>query len=145
MLKSGTNDHSGGNGDDFSTLRFRTIDGINDNLINPTFNTTGSDMIRIAAPNFAPGTTNTPIGGLNPREIGNVVSSGPLAEAHDPTGLSAMMYVWGQFIDHGLDHRLSDGTDSIDITTIPPSDPKFQPAALFLQLASSRIEPTEIR
>src|SRR5579859_5627593 len=88
-----------------ATLTFRNLDGTDNNLENPTFNSAGSDMVRIAAPNYAPGTTNTPIDGPNPREISNVVSSGPLAENHDPTGLSAMMYVWGQFIDHDLDHR----------------------------------------
>ena len=81
-------------------------------------------MVRIAPANFAPDTTDTPIDGPNPREISNVVSSGPQAEAHDPTGLSAMMYVWGQFIDHDLDHTLPDGTTPIDIT-IPPGDPNF--------------------
>ena len=98
------------NSDSFSTLSFRTIDGTNNNLINPTFNTTGSDMIRIAAPKFAPGTKNTPIDGPNPREISNVVSSGLQAGTADTTGLSAMMYVCGQFIDHDLDHTLPDGT-----------------------------------
>jgi hypothetical protein len=110
------------NSDSFSTLSFRTIDGIANNLINPTFNTTGSDMIRIAAPNFTPGTTNTPIDGTNPREISDVVSSGPQAEAHDPTCLSATMDTWGH-----------------------PAIPISQRAALFPCLASSRIQPTEIR
>jgi peroxidase len=105
-------------------LSFRTIDGSGNNVGDPTFNSTGSDMVRIAPANFAPDTTDTPIDGPNPREISNVVSSGPQAEAHDPTGLSAMMYVWGQFIDHDLDHTLPDGTTPIDIT-IPPGDPNF--------------------
>jgi peroxidase len=105
-------------------LSFRTIDGSDNNQNDPTFNSTGSDMVRIAPANFAPDTTDTPIDGPNPREISNVVSSGPQAEAHDPTGLSAMMYVWGQFIDHDLDHTLPDGTTPIDIT-IPPGDPNF--------------------
>jgi peroxidase len=132
MLTFKTINDSTDNSDGFSTLSFRTIDGSNNNLINPTFNTTGSDMIRIAAPNFAPGTTNTPIDGPNPREISNVVSSGPRAETTDPTGLSAMMYAWGQFIDHDLDHTLPDGTNNIDIT-IPSGDPNlWQPAGLFL-------------
>jgi len=110
--------------DSFSTLSFRTIDGTANNLINPTFNTTGSDMIRIAVPKFAPGTKNTPIDGPSPREISNVVSSGLQAETADTTGLSAMMYVCGQFIDHDLDHTLPDVTNNIDIT-IPPGDPNF--------------------
>jgi peroxidase len=118
--------------DSFSTLSFRTIDGCNNNLINQTFDSTGSDTIRIASTHFAPGTTNTPIEGPNPREISDVVSSGSQAETTDPTGLSAMMYAWRQFIDHDLDHTLRDGTNNIDIT-IPSGDPNLrQPAGLFL-------------
>jgi Animal haem peroxidase len=105
-------------------LTFRTIDGSGNNQGDPTVNSTGGDMVRIAPANFATGTTDTPIDGANPREISNIVSSGPQAEAHDPTGLSAMMYVWGQFIDHDLDHTLPDGTTPIDII-IPPGDPNF--------------------
>jgi peroxidase len=130
MLTFKTIHWSSFNLDSFSTLSFRTIDGSNNNLINPTFNSTGSDTIRIAPAHFAPGTTNTRIEGPNPREISNVVSSGPQAETTDPTGLSAMMYAWGQFIDH--DHTLPDGTNNIDIT-IPSGDPNLrQPADLFL-------------
>ena len=129
--------------DSFSTLSFRTIDGTANNLINPTFNTTGSDMIRIAVPKFAPGTKNTPIDGPSPREISNVVSSGLQAGTADTTGLSAMMYVCGQFIDHDLDHTLPDGT--ISTSPFHPAIPISQPAALFLCLDSSWIQPTEIR
>ena len=103
-------------------LKFRTVDGSANNLADPTINSTGSDMIRIAPANFVTGTT-TPIDGPNAREISNVVSSGPQAEAHDPTGLSAMMYVWGQFIDHDSIIRCR-MINHIDIT-IPPGDPNF--------------------
>src|SRR6476620_3136620 len=96
-------------------LTIRTIDGSGNNQGDPTLNNTGGDMIRIGPANFAPGTTDTPIDGPNAREISNVVSSGPQAEAHDPTGLSAMMYVWGQFIDHAFDRTFAAGTNNIDI------------------------------
>ena len=119
-------------------LKFRTVDGSANNLADPTINSTGSDMIRIAPANFVTGTT-TPIDGPNAREISNVVSSGPQAEAHDPTGLSAMMYVWGQFIDHDLDHTLPDGTNHIDIT-IPPGDPNFA-AGSVIPLTRSTTDP----
>jgi peroxidase len=101
-------------------LRFRTFDGSDNNLADPTLNSTGSAMART----FQSPTAITLANGPNAREISNVVSSGPQAEAHDPNGLSAMMYVWGQFIDHDLDHTLPDGTNHIDIT-IPPGDPNF--------------------
>ena len=109
MLEFGTDDGSNNSGSS-SILGFRTIDGSDNNLDNPTYNSSaGSEMIRIAPANFAAGTFNTPIDGPNAREISNVVSSGPQAVEHDPTGLSAMMYVWGQFIDHDLDRTFADG------------------------------------
>ena len=79
---------------------------------------------RIAPANFAPGTTNGLIDAPNAREISDVVSSGDQAEDHDPNGLSAYMYVWGQFIDHDLDHTNVDGVNNINIS-IPANDPDF--------------------
>jgi peroxidase len=100
---------------------FRTADGSDNNA---EFNVAGSGESRIAPANFAPGTADTPIDGTNPRVISNTVSSGDQAENHDPTGLSAWMYVWGQFVDHDIDHSNSDETNRIDIT-IPKGDPDF--------------------
>jgi len=51
------------------------------NHVNPTFNSTGSAMVRDGSAHFVTG-TNTPLDGPNAREISNVVSSGPQAEAH---------------------------------------------------------------
>ncbi len=125
MLEFETDDGSNNSGSS-STLGFRTIDGSDNNLDNPTYNSSaGSEMIRIAPANFAAGTVNTPIDGPNAREISNVVSSGPQAVEHDSTGLSAMMYVWGQFIDHDLDRTFADGANNIDIA-VPSGDPDFQ-------------------
>jgi peroxidase len=103
-------------------FEFRTIDGSGNNLDNPLLNAAGSAEIRIAPANFAPGTVNGLIDATNAREISNVISSGPEAEASDPNGYSAWMYVWGQFIDHDLDLTATDGVNHIDIT-IPPGDP----------------------
>jgi peroxidase len=124
FMSFGTKDINKPNLDNTPAIDFRPIGGYGNNLENQAYNSAGSDMIRIAPANFAPGTTNTPIDGPNPREVSDVVSSGPQADATDPTGLSAMMYVWGQFIDHDLDHTLPDGTNNIDIT-IPEGDPNF--------------------
>jgi Animal haem peroxidase len=100
---------------------FRSVDGSGNNLDNPLFNAAGSSEIRIAA-KFAPGTTNGLLDAPNPREISNVVTSGPEAEASEPNGFSAWMYVWGQFIDHDLDLTATDGVNHIDIP-IPAGDP----------------------
>jgi peroxidase len=102
---------------------FRTFDGTDDNPTQPNWNAANSDETRIASANFLAGSADTPIDGPNAREISNVVASGPDAELTDPTGLSAMMYVWGQFIDHDLD-RNPVGDAHIDIP-IPSGDHTF--------------------
>ena len=94
---------------------YRPIDGSNADLKNAQYNTPGSSETRIAPANYAPDTTNGLISGPNSRDISNIVSSGPNSENHDPTGLSAFMYVWGQFIDHDIDHT-SPNDQPIDIT-----------------------------
>src|SRR4051812_47615703 len=101
---------------------FRTTDGSGNNVTNPQLSpvASSSDELRIAAANFLPGTADTPIDGPNAREISNVVSSGPGAELTDPGGASAMMYVWGQFIDHNLDLEAV-GSTPINIS-IPAND-----------------------
>ena len=100
---------------------FRSADGTGNN---GNFNVVDAAESRIAPANFAPGTTNGLIDAPNAREISNVVSSGERAEDHDPNGLSAWMYVWGQFIDHDMDHTNNDGINHIDIP-IPKDDPDF--------------------
>jgi peroxidase len=94
---------------------YRLIDGSNTDLTNPQYNTPGSPETRSAPANYAPGTTNDLISGPDPRDISNIVSSGPNSENHDPTGLSAFTYVWGQSIDHDIDHT-SPNDQPIDIT-----------------------------
>lgn len=115
-----------------STLltEFRTIDGSSNNLVDPQLGAVaGAEETRIAPANYLPGTTNDLIDAPNAREISNVVSSGPEAETPDPSGLSAWMYVWGQFIDHDLDHTATDGVNNIDIA-IPAGDPDLTGATI---------------
>jgi peroxidase len=113
---------------------FRTFNGSGNNLDDPALNpvTANSDELRIAPANFTPGTTETPIDGPEPRTISNVVSAGDAngdqAGATDPGGTSAMMYVWGQFIDHDLDLESVTGTDPINIT-VPSDDPTLTPGS----------------
>jgi len=106
---------------------FRTIDGSGNNLTNTLLNPVAgsSDELRIAPANYVRGTRDTPIDGPNAREISNVVSSGPNAQLLDPGGASAMMYVWGQFIDHDLDLE-NVGNTPINIS-IPSNDPDLTP------------------
>jgi Ca2+-binding RTX toxin-like protein len=110
-------------------LKFRTIDGSDNNLADPTLNQAGTDFARATPANFSDGVdAMTP--GPNPREISNIVSAqdgtgedGPHLMDDSGTALSGMMYAWGQFIDHDLDLEKSDTSTDISITV--PADDKF--------------------
>src|SRR5258705_12799327 len=56
----------------FRTLDFRTIDGSNNNLADPTLNQAGTDFARVGPAHFADG-FNEMTPGPNPREISNIV------------------------------------------------------------------------
>ena len=112
----------------FRTLDFRTIDGSNNNLADPTLNQAGTDFARVGPANFADG-FNEMTPGPNPREISNIVvaqedagEDGPHLTDDNGVALSGMMYAWGQFIDHDLDLQKSDTTKDISIP-IPAGDP----------------------
>jgi len=55
-----------------SEVQFRTIDGSNNNLANPTMNQAGTDFARVGPANFADGVSEM-TAGPNPREISNIV------------------------------------------------------------------------
>ena len=112
----------------FRTLDFRTIDGSDNNLADPTVNQAGTDFTRVGPANFADG-FNEMTTGPNPREISNIVvaqedagEDGPHLTDDNGVALSGMMYAWGQFIDHDLDLQKSDTTKDISIP-IPAGDP----------------------
>ena len=90
-------------------VHYRTIDGSNNNLADPTMNQAGTDFARVGPANFSDGiSAMTP--GPNPREISNILvaqadtgEDGPHLMDDNGVALSGMMYAWGQFIDHDLD------------------------------------------
>jgi peroxidase len=124
---------------------FRPIGGTGNNLDDPSLDTSpGSAELQIAPPNYAPGTTNGLIDGPNPRTISNVVSGGQSsdgqnADTNDPTGASAWLYAFGQFVDHDLDLE-SVGTTDISIP-VPNGDPNF-PGGTTIPLTRAITDPT---
>ena len=116
-------------------LQFRTIDGTGNNLSDPALNSTGTDFARVGPADFAvdpiTGLPDAPIlDGPNPRDISNIVVAGN-GNVPNPEGLSGLMYVWGQFIDHDLD-RMDQSTDpnqAINVTA-PATDPNFPGATI---------------
>jgi peroxidase len=116
-------------------MAYRTIDGTNNNQ---DFNTTSSDMARVGDAHFVDGISQ-PIETVNPRTVSNTIVGEGDANTPNPEGFSALMYSWGQFIDHDLDLVISDGVNHIDIA-IPAGDPLF-PDGSTIPLTRSVIDP----
>src|ERR1043165_1356680 len=115
---------------------YRSIDGSGNNLSDPTINAAGTDFTRIGPANFADGISE-PTSGPNPRTISNVVVAG--GDDAEGSGLSGMMYAWGQFLDHDLDLSASDGKTHIDIT-VPNGDPDL-PDGSVMTMTRAVIDP----
>jgi hypothetical protein len=106
---------------------FRSIDGTGNNLANPTWGQAGTNFIRIAPAQYADG-NSTPAGADRPgaRAISNAVADSAGQDFISDRLLSAMMYAWGQFIDHDLDLTKSGTTEPFAIP-VPNGDPWFDP------------------
>ena len=85
---------------------YRSYDGTNNN-IDPQKSDCGASYIplfRELPPEFGPSDPKNAIGGTtrpSPRQISNAVVDEPVT-TFNARGLSAFVYVWGQFIDHDM-------------------------------------------
>jgi len=139
------NGHPQPPGSPSNQVQFRTIDGSNNNLADPTMNQTGTDFARVAPANFSDG-FNAMTPGPNPREISNILvtqadtgEDGPHLMDDNGVALSGMMYAWGQFVDHDLDLEKGGTTTDISIT-VPPGD-GFLPPGSTIPLTRVAIDP----
>jgi hypothetical protein len=114
--------------DGFDHVKFYSIDG---SSATTTTTQANSDEARLAPANFAPGTTDTPVDGPNPRVISNTIFAAPADE--DPGGRSAFTYAFGQFVDHDIDlnNDQTPATDGSNIltATVPSDDPTLPPGS----------------
>jgi peroxidase len=104
-------------------IEYRTIDGSGNDRTDLATNVAGGDFTRIGPARFADA-SRTPVDGPNARVISNVVVGNGDPDVANAAGLSAMMYAWGQFLDHDLDLANGDGKTHFDIT-VAPGDPTF--------------------
>ncbi len=119
-------------------IEFRSIDGSGNNLSNLTLNSAGTDFARIGPAHFAGNDGHSMVDGPNPREISNTVVGQGDADVPNPQGFSALLYAWGQFIDHDLDLSKSGG-DPINIA-VPDGDPGL-PGVTDIPLTRALIDP----
>ncbi|HQR42463.1 MAG TPA: peroxidase family protein, partial [Gemmatales bacterium] len=113
----------------------RPIDGVGNNLKNPTWGSTNTDFLRIAAAAYAD-SVSAPSGSSRPsaRVVSNTIVAHPNEAVINNRFLSNMVYAWGQFIDHDID--LTDTAspkESFNIA-VPTGDTSFDPAGTGTQV-----------
>jgi hypothetical protein len=103
------------------------IGGTGNNISHPDWGSAGIDLLRTATAAYGDG-VSTPAGAdrPSPREISNVLSDQAGQDILSDRNLSAMIYAWGQFVDHDIDLTPTSGTESLSIA-VPAGDPSFDP------------------
>lgn len=111
-----------------------SIDGTANNLANAQWGSTDELLLRLAKAEYGDG-KSTPAGADRPsaREISNALADQGDEDIISDRNLSAMIYAWGQFIDHDIGLTPTAGTETIDIA-IPKGDPYFDPLATGTQV-----------
>ncbi|MFK7760491.1 MAG: peroxidase family protein [Phycisphaerales bacterium] len=109
-------------------LEFRTIDGTNNNLTNPTWGAAGHELVRALPADYADG-ISTPSGASRPsaRMISNLVAAQDGIDIPNTLGLSDFVWQWGQFLDHDIDETpIADPREHFDVD-VPMGDAWFDP------------------
>ena len=110
-----------------ATLEYRAIDGTGNNLSDPELGSTHEQLLRGAAVDYEDG-ISTPAGEdrVSAREISNVIVAQTTTEVND-RGLTDLIWVFGQFIDHDID--LTEGAEPEEEFSIevPAGDVFFDP------------------
>jgi hypothetical protein len=103
----------------------RTIDGTFNNLSNPSWGATGSNLIRLGKAAYQDGIFQPFTGRISGRVISNEIFAQDEIDIKDPSNLSDFCWVFGQFIDHefGLTPNNSERFD----IAVPPGDIWFDP------------------
>ncbi|HVT29630.1 MAG TPA: peroxidase family protein, partial [Lacipirellulaceae bacterium] len=106
------------------------IDGVGNNVANPTWGAADTNFTRIGPANYADG-ISAPNGQNLPsaRAISNLIANQDLngveQDLDNNRSLSDWVYAWGQFIDHDID--LTESSDVSMNIPIPAGDPTFDP------------------
>jgi hypothetical protein len=107
----------------------RSYDGTGNNRANPELGSTSEQLLRVAAAEYADGIAA--MGGADrpsPRWISNLLVAQDEETAANDRGLSAFIYIWGQFLDHDIDLTESSTTNPERVPIgVPISDLEFDP------------------
>lgn len=107
----------------------RSIDGTGNNLADTKLGSSGEQLLRVAAADYADG-ISSPAGEdrASAREISNALSAHADGAVPNDRNLSAFLYVWGQFLDHDIDLTTTQEPDGESFSiAVPAGDPYFDP------------------
>jgi len=106
----------------------RTISGDNNNLQHPSWGSTDEELLRRAPAEYSDG-ISAPAGADRPsaRAVSDLLAVQDVENIFNDRNMSAMIYAWGQFLDHDLD--LTDAATPAEPLNIavPKGDPFFDP------------------
>ncbi len=108
-------------------IEFRTFDGSQNNLFQPSWGMTHIQLLRYSRPDYADGLSEPAGDGrLSAREISNIIAA-QTTDLANRRQMSSMVWQWGQFLDHDIDlTEAADPPEEFHID-IPPGDPVFDP------------------
>ena len=113
------------------------IDGTGNNVENPAWGSVGEDLLRLAKAQYADAISS--VGGEDrpsARLISNTVSDSGGIDVISDRMMSAMIYAWGQFIDHDMTSTAS-GTTEVMSIPVPRGDSSFDPFSTGSQTINS--------
>jgi peroxidase len=108
---------------------FRSVDGTDNNQTHTDWGSAGIDLLRKAPAAYPDGLSGPVVGNPtrpSPREISNAVVDQGSEDIISDRLMSAMVYSWGQFIDHDIDLTPGGSTEPFNIS-VPTGDPFFDP------------------
>lgn len=105
----------------------RGYDGTGNNLNHIEWGSVGEQLLRMAEAQYDDGAST--LAGADrpsPREISNALAAQDPDQTGNDRGLSSLVYLWGQFIDHDIDLSLS-SSEEYEPIAVPTGDPLFDP------------------
>ncbi|KAL9649500.1 hypothetical protein ABK040_000739 [Willaertia magna] len=121
-----------------------SYDGINVNKKHPTWGSTGEAFPRLSKPVYVDGVKSPPRTGISARVISNAFCKQTVCDSTNAFNVSAMLYAWGQFVDHDTNNQATGlkFTENFPIE-VPPGDVFTQPLP-FTRSVFSSAKPTYI-
>jgi len=106
---------------------YRTINGQDNNLANPTWGMAQGDIVRITPANYKDGNSEIQDDKPNARIISNRIFA-QASKTEDILNLSDFVWVFGQFLDHDLS-QVGNSNEPV-LVTVPEDDEWFLPGAV---------------